>query len=269
MPTVHTPDAVLRFEQTGAGPDVLWLAAGDQPGHVWREFQTPAFPDLRNTTYDARGVGGTDSNVAPPWSIEDHAADAAALIRTVCQPPVTLVGLSMGSLIAQELALSHPELVRCAIIMGTCARKTGFMREWEEAEIAFRRNGAGWPSALAIAHYALLMYPAEVLGDDELWARVRPIVARDYGQRDDAALAAQWQACLDYDSTERLPRCSVPLHVIAFSQDVQTPPQRGRQVAELAPQGTFHLLEGLGHASALGHRPDAVNKLIREILSSV
>jgi pimeloyl-ACP methyl ester carboxylesterase len=81
-------------------------------------------------------------------------------------------------------------------------------------------------------------------------------------------LAAQWQACLDYDSTERLPKCQVPLHVIGFSEDVQTPPQRASQVAELAADGTFHLLEGLGHGSAFGHRPEVVNEKLRSILTA-
>ena len=51
----------------------------------------------------------------------------------------------------------------------------------------------------------------------------------------------------------------MPIHAIAFSEDVQTPPQRVRQVAELAADGHFHLLQGLGHGSAFGHRPDEVN----------
>lgn len=58
----------------------------------------------------------------------------------------------------------------------------------------------------------------------------------------------------------------MPLHVIGFSEDVQTPPQRARQVADLAANGTFHLLDGLGHGSAFGHRPGVVNRHVRAIL---
>jgi hypothetical protein len=54
--------------------------------------------------------------------------------------------------------------------------------------------------------------------------------------------------------------------VIAFSHDIQTPPARGKLVADTAPRGSFHLLEGLGHCSAFGHRPDLVNACIREIV---
>ena len=267
MPELRHRDVAVFYEQSGEGPDVVWLAAGDNPGANWRRFQTPAFDaGFRSTTYDARGVGRTRSSTPPPWGIDAHAADCAALIEAVCEPPVSLVGLSMGSLIAQQLAHDRPELVTRAIVMGTCVRKTGFIREWEEAEIALRRAGIELPRAFATTHYAMQYFPAEVLGDDELWSRIKPFVAADFGERDGAMLAAQWQACLDFDSTELLPRIRVPVHAVAFSEDVQTPPARVREVAELAADGHFHLLAGLGHGSAFGHRPDAVNACIRGIL---
>jgi hypothetical protein len=53
----------LAYRQSGSGPDVVWLAAGDNPGDNWRLFQTPAFDDAyRSTTYDARGIGATRSS---------------------------------------------------------------------------------------------------------------------------------------------------------------------------------------------------------------
>src|SRR5919202_3815418 len=189
MPELQLPDLSLFYEQSGQGPDIVWLAAGDHPGHNWRRYQTPAFDGrFRSTTYDARGVGNTRSQAPPPWPITAHALDAVALIEAVCDPPVALVGLSMGSLIAVQVAHDRPDLVRCAIVTGTCVRKTGFIREWEEAEIALRRGGGGLPPDFATAHYALLYSPAEVLGDDQLWNTVRPLVAADFEERDGAML---------------------------------------------------------------------------------
>ena len=269
MPELALGDAVLFYEQSGEGPDLMWLAAGDNPGSNWRRYQTPAFDSgYRNTTYDARGVGATRSSSPPPWDIEQHAGDLAALIERVCEPPAYLVGLSMGSLIAVQLAHDRPELVRLAVVMGTCVRKTGFIREWEEAEIALRREGGALPPAFATAHYAMQYYPAEALGDDATWERIKPFVQADFGERDGAMLAAQWQACLDYDSSELLPAIRAPIHAVAFSEDVQTPPRRVREVAELAADGHFHLLQGLGHGSAFGHRPDEVNACVRAILDA-
>jgi pimeloyl-ACP methyl ester carboxylesterase len=105
-----------------------------------------------------------------------------------------------------------------------------------------------------------------VLGDDDLWPKVRPYVANAYRERDPRMLAAQWQACLEYDSLDRLPDCRVPMHVISFEQDLQTPPSRGLRVAEAAGDGHFHLLKGMGHFSIFGHKPQFVTRCIEEII---
>ena len=259
-------DARIHYVEQGEGVEIVWLPGGDQRGEDWAE-QFAAFADgFRNLSFDPRGVGETTSERPPPWTIPEFAADCAALIKAVCEPPVIVCGLSMGSLMVQELALSYPELVKVAIAMGTTARKSGYMEEWEKAEIDFRRQGGRLTPDMALAHYALLMYPSEVLGDDELWAKVKPVVASAYEERDGEMLAAQWEACLEYHTIERLPHCQVPMHVVAFSQDTQTPPARGKLVADTVPDGHFHLLEGLGHCSMFGHRPEVVNECLRNIV---
>lgn len=266
MPILSCRGADLDYFQDGRGPDIVWIPGGDNRGRDWAD-QIAAFRgDFRNTVFDPRGVGGTTAKKPPPWTMADYAEDCAELIRAVCRPPVFIVGLSMGSLIVQEVAIRYPDLVRCAVPMGTAGRISGYLREWMEAEVAFRLAGGTLTEAMAIAHYGVLMYPPEVLADDELWRRVRPFVAASYGARDGAMLAAQWRACIDFDSLDRLPACHVPMHVIGFSHDVQAPPAHGRRVAEAAANGHFQLLEGLGHLSLAGHRPDRVNAAIRVIL---
>jgi 3-oxoadipate enol-lactonase len=264
---VTVQGAEIHYIQEGSGPDIVWIPAGDQACDVYRDQFAAFCFDFRCTCLDPRGAGETVAKVPPPWPIEVFAADVAELIQQVCDPPVIVVGLSLGALITQELAISYPNLVRIAIPMGTIARKTGFAAEWEEAEIAMAREGIRMPEDFSVIHYAILSYPSEVMGDDSLWQKVRPYVASAYGDRDPAMLAAQWQACLDYDSLERLPGCAVPMHVISFEQDLQTPPARGRIVAEAAGNGHFHLLKGMAHFSMFGHRPEAVSDCIREIIS--
>ncbi len=265
--TLKTADVSLHWVRAGTGPDVVWCPGGDQTGEEWEE-QFSFFPDYRCTSFDPRGAGRTVSHRPPPWPIATYADDVAALIREACNPPVVMVGLSMGALIVQEMLLAWPELVRLGIAMGTSGSKGGFIAEWEDAEIRFREAGHRLPPDFALAHYALLMYPSEVLGDNEMWERCKPVVAAAYAERDGDMLAAQWQACLDYSAMDRLAGCTRPLHVIAFDQDMQTPPARGRLVAEAAADGHFHLLEGLGHCSLFRHRPETVAAKIREIIAS-
>jgi pimeloyl-ACP methyl ester carboxylesterase len=175
----------------------------------------------------------------------------------------------MGSLVALQMAVEYPELLLGAIPMGTAARPTGFSRDWMMAEVEFCRAGGKLSPDFAVHHYGAFMFPSEVLGDDELWYRLRPFVERSYAARDPQMLIAQWEACIDFDVEAALASCQVPIHVIGFSQDMQTPPALGRRAAELAPRGVFHLLEGLGHLSLAGHRTETVNGLIREILADL
>lgn len=256
----------VTYLQKGSGPDLVWVPGGDQTCDIYHAQFAFFQDDFRCTSFDPRGAGGTKSLTPPPWPISVHAADCAALIREVCDAPVILIGMSLGALITQEVAISYPDLVRIAIPIATGAKKSGFYREWEDAEIALVEAGHSLPLDFRLVHYAALSYPSEVLGDDALWEQCKPYLLAAYGERDPEMQAAQWRACLEYDSTSRLPDCTVPMHVIAFSQDLQTPPSRGRVVAGLAGNGHFHILKGLGHMSMFGHRPETVSHCIRDII---
>ena len=263
---VETEQATLFYRQCGKGPDIVWIPAGDQDGSVYHEQVEVLASQFRCTCIDPRGAGQSVSKIDPPWSIEVLAGDCAQLIRQVCDPPVIVTGLSYGALMVQELAITFPELIKVAIPMGTTSNKDGFMYQWEQAEIEFYESGGRLSNAFATAHYAVLGYPAEVLGDNALWQKLRSNIDVSYNDRDSEMLVAQWRACLEYDSSKRLPLCQVPMHVIAFDQDLQTPPSRGKRVSELAGNGHFHLLKGMGHFSIFGHKPHMLTQCLLDIL---
>ena len=263
--TVDAPGARMRAAIHGAGPEVVWIPGGDAAADYWVE-QWERLPGFRHVCYDPRGVGGTEAG-PPPWTIGDYADDCAALIGALCAPPVIVAGLSMGGLIAQEVACRHPGLVRLAVPMGTAARIEGFTRDWMRAEIDMRRAGGPPPPVeFLTCHYAAFAYPAAALADPDVWARVKAAYAPRFGERDPAMLVAQWEACLAYDGRDALARCEVPMEVVAFAEDVQTPPAMVRQVAEIAPRARLHEMPGLGHVSFARHAPDAVADLLRGLL---
>jgi hypothetical protein len=68
--------------------------------------------------------------------------------------------------------------------------------------------------------------------------------------------------------TTELQNCNVPIHAVGFSLDIQSPPNLGQRVAKLAKNGTFHLVEGLGHLSLVGHKPEVVNAKIKSIIEA-
>jgi len=269
MPTLDLGDVQLNYIQRGTGPDLVWIPGGDGTVMGYRE-QYPFFDGrFRSTCLDPRGAGETICRKEPPWTIADMAGDCAALIRAVCNPPVIVLGLSMGGLITQQVAIDFPELVKLAIPMGTGANfRSGFSRDFMVADVEYRRAGGRLSPELAAVYYAILSYPAEVLGDPEHWRSVKEKQTPRDERRNSAHLEAQWQACIDFDCDEGLRKCQVPIHVIAFGQDLQTPPAVCKEVADLAPKGHYHLMPGLGHVSLRNHRGPEVNQKILEIIEA-
>lgn len=268
MPVHDSGQVVIEYSQTGTGADLVWVAGGGSRGDDWRRFQVPFFDDgFRSTTFDNRGIGGTECRVPMPWPIEAFADDAANLIRAVCDPPVAMVGSSFGSAIVQQVCIDHPDLVKVAVVMGTGAWSTGWGWDYQQAEIDFRRAGGRLDGMMGVTHYAAMLYPARVLGDRDLWPRLREelLAWMDSGSNE-ASLIPQWEASLRFDQRDQLPDVRVPLHVIAFDQDVQAPPQDGLELAEMVPDAEFRLLEGMGHGSWYGHAHDEINRVIRSIL---
>ncbi len=268
MPRFEGSEARIHHVQHGAGPDIVWVSGGGGLAADWHPYQIPFFErEFRNTTFDNRGIGSTECDVPMPWPVEAFARDAAELIEGVCDPPVALVGLSLGGAIVQQVAIDRPDLLRCVITMGTGAWSTGWGWYYQEAEIEWRRAGGRLDGPMAVAHNAMMMYPARVLGDRELWPRLRADLegwlATDDNER---SLIPQWEASLRFDQRAGLPGCRVPMHVLAFAEDVQAPPQDGREVAELAAAGEYHEFAGMGHCSIYGHAHDVLNPFIRELV---
>ena len=268
MPFLEGSEARLFYDQMGEGPDVVWVAGGGGLSSDWLPYQMPFFAPLyRNTIFDNRGIGKTTTDVPVPWPLASFARDTAELIEAVCEPPVAIVGISFGAAIVQQVALDHPELLRVAIVMGTGARSVEWGWDYQQAEIDFRRAGGSLEGMMAVTHYAATMYPARVLGDRELWPRLRRELLEwiETGENE-VSLIPQWEACLLYDQREQLRGCRVPMHVLAFEEDVQAPPQDAEELVELTPTAELHRFEGMGHCSIYGHTHDVLNPFIRELI---
>jgi len=268
MATMQGSEAAIHYEQVGSGPDVVWVSGGGGLASDWVPYQMPFFGSrYRNTMFDNRGIGTTACDLPLPWPLESFGRDTAELIEAVCEPPVALVGLSFGSAIVQQVALDRPDLVRCAIVMGTGARSVEWGWDFQEAEIEFRKAGGKLSGMMAVTHYAALQYPARVLGDRELWPRLREELRAwiDTGENE-ISLIPQWEACLRFDQREQLATCTVPMHVLSFTEDVQAPPQDAEELVERTPTAELHTFEGMGHCSIYGHTHDVLNPYIRDLI---
>ncbi len=256
----------MRVVIEGQGPDVVFIPGGDSTAESYAQQFAHLSDGFRCIGYDPRGSGDTTAPPAP-WTMVDYARDCAAVIDAFCEGNASVVGLSLGGLVAQQVAIDFPYKVRLAIPMGTAAYIDGFTRDWMQAEIDLRRAGVTLPEAFLAPHYAAFAFPAKALHDPDLWAQIKPAYTERFAGRDPQDLIDQWQACLDFDCREGLKTCPVPMHVISFSEDVQTAPAMCKVVSDLAPHGVFHEISGLGHVSMTRHKPEIVAAKLREILN--
>ena len=263
-----TADGVtMRVVIEGSGPDVVFIPGGDQTAEAYSQQFARLRNDFRCISYDPRGAGETLSPPAP-WTMNDYAADCAAVIDAFCSGHAVVTGLSLGGLVTQQVAIDFPAKVSLAIPMGTSAYIDGFTRDWMQAEIDLRKDGIVLPDYFLAPHYAVYAFPAKALHEPTLWEELKESYTTRFANRAPQDLIDQWEACLEFDCREGLKTCPVPFHVISFSEDVQTAPAMCKVVADLAMNGHFYEIEGLGHVSMTRHRPDVVAHKLREIISN-
>jgi len=116
MPTLRVRDIDMYYEVSGEGPPLLLLHGLGSSTRDW-EYQVPVLKKkFKVITVDARGHGRSDKP-AGPYNVAQFAADMAEFIRMMKTGPLHVVGLSMGGVIAFQLAVDYPDLVRSMCIV--------------------------------------------------------------------------------------------------------------------------------------------------------
>jgi pimeloyl-ACP methyl ester carboxylesterase len=233
----------LWAEQRGTGPDVLLIAGLGDPAEAW-QFQLDGLADrYRLTAFDNRGTGRTPLP-AEPFSVATMADDAAALLRALEIPAAHVAGFSGGSVIAQELALRHPELVSSLVLISTWARPDPFMR----AVADFWRwlpESAPSERAFLEALYLWICTP-RAHADGTVDKLIEEALAFPHKPSTEA-IQRSIDAFLAHDTAGRLADISVPALVLAGGLDMITPPRHGQAVAGGIPCARFEVLPEEAH----------------------
>ncbi|MFI0479433.1 alpha/beta fold hydrolase [Actinomadura sp. 9N215] len=263
MPHVFTNGIRLAYERNGRGERVLMIMGSSAAGRVWTMHQTPALADAgyQAITFDNRGIPPSD---VPPgkYSLADLVDDTRGVIEALALAPCRIVGASLGALIAQELAIGSPELVRCAVLIATKARSDEIRNAQAKAEQALAESGLTLPPDYEAAMAAMQMLSPATLNDDgsvPLWLdtlRLSPSTAIGRGQI--------W-IDTSRDRRAALRDVTAPCRVIAFEDDLVTPPHLAAEVADAIPDCDYVEIPECGHFGYLEH-PDEVNSAIIEFL---
>jgi 3-oxoadipate enol-lactonase len=228
----------LAYESVGDGPALVLL----HPVGLDRSFWPPLLPQAaarqRVIAVDLAGHG--ESPPAPAGrDVAAYAADVLALLDELGLEAVTLLGLSFGGMIAQELAVTAPQRV-ARLIVGACGTHIP-----EAARAAVRARGTaaltGGMDAVIEATLAR-WFTAPFLAAPEV-GRVRARLAANRPED----WAAGWHAISAFDVAARLGQVRRPALVIAGEHDAGTAVPATRAIAEAIAGAEFVLLEGAPH----------------------
>ncbi|AIG79225.1 LipE [Amycolatopsis japonica] len=252
----------LSYNDCGDGPPVLLLTGTGAPSSVWDLHQVPALraAGFRVITMDNRGIPPSDDG-ADGFTIDDLVADVAALIDYLDAVPCRIVGTSMGSYIAQEVALAHPELLESVVLMAACGKSSLVQRELAEGEAKLIEQGIELPPGFLAAVRAMHNLGPATLADDDLTGDWLDLFAAagswGPGVRSQLLLSALPDRLAFYQEIK------VPCHVVSFEHDLVAPPAAGLELASAIPGATYRTIPECGHFGYL-ENPEAVNReLIR------
>ncbi|SDY86601.1 Pimeloyl-ACP methyl ester carboxylesterase [Modestobacter sp. DSM 44400] len=252
-PTIHAPrtvqvgGAAVAIQEYGGGEPLLIINGTSQSLGFWGETAAVLAASYRVLTYDLRGMGGSERGTGA-MSVASLAADARGLMEALEIDRAHVLGYSLGSAVAQELALAAPDRVASLILNCTWARTDGFQRAmltglahpWKTGDLEAALG------ALGVAFSPQLLDSPEFGGLIEQLLPLFPSTPEQI-----AACAEQWDADLAHDTLDRLGGITTPTLVIAGEQDLLTPPWHGRQVADTIPGARHELFTGPGSSHAL------------------
>lgn len=245
MPTAETSDGTgLHYERTGAGaPVLLVMGLGMNATGWWRTVPVLA-ERFEVVAFDNRGCGRSDRPPGP-YSIELLVEDAVRVLDSAGIERAHVYGVSLGGMIAMELALRRPERVERLVLAATTA-------------------GGANAAIPAPEVLKLVALRAQMTAEQAAWASVpinySPRTRRSFAQRiaEDVeqrlrfpmhpdGYAAQLAAGQGHDCGNRLGALRAPTLIVQGEDDVLVPPANARRLAELIPHAELRLWPETAH----------------------
>jgi len=261
MPSIGVGEVELHYERTGSGEPLL-LIQGMSGTHVaWGEpFRGPLEESFDVVAFDNRGIG-LSAPIDGPFTIAEMAADTAGLLEALEIESAHVVGISMGGMIAQELALAHPERLRSLTLGCTyCGGPGSGLMPEENARKLMGGLASGDREQAIRAGYEVNLSPA-FRADEGRFAAFHEMATRVPAAKQTIEL--QVQAIFGHDTSGRLDGISAPTLIVHGTDDGVLPFPNGELIASLMPAARFEAFEGVGHMF-WWEQPERSAELVRE-----
>ena len=258
MPMIALDGLDVHYETYGQGATVLLIHGLGSSTEDWE----PQVDALRGAftvvTYDVRGHGRT-AKPRGKYSLPQFAADAARLIEHLGVGPVHVVGLSMGGMIAFQLATDRPDLVRSMIIVNSGPEMV--LRTWKEKFAIYQRS--------VIVRLLGMSKMGEVLATRLLpapeHAALRQTFVERWGRNDPGAYLRALAALVGWSVMARLPAITCPVLVVAADQDY-TPVEWKRAYTSAMPRASLVVIPDSRHMMPV-EKPGAFHDAIVPFLT--
>ena len=252
---------VPAFTVLGGGPTVVMLH-GIGGGHLSfaPQVETLASSGYRAVAWDMPGYG--HSTPIEPYTFKGLAESCIALIESLKCGDVTLLGHSMGGMVAQEVMARRPELVNKLILCGTSPAFGKPDGDWQREFIAQRT--APLDAGKTMAELAETLVP-QMVGPGALPEGVH-LATHCMSQVPPATYRRALEALVTFDRRANLPFISVPTMVVAGEHDRTAPPAVMKKMAAAIPNSSYLEIRGVGHLQNL-EAPDDFDGLVLNFLA--
>lgn len=262
MPKVRCGDIEIHYIEAGAG-EPLVLVMGFGGDHLAWSFQVPAFAERhRVIAFDNRGAGQSDTP-DHPYTTRMMADDTARLMDAVGIEQAHVLGVSMGGMIAQELALNHPDRVRSLQLHCTYARPDHYLRA---LTAAWRQVRTSLDREQSLRTIALWLFAPRTYDERPQFveALLQNALANPYPQSVTGFLR-QSDAVSSHDALDRLDTIRCPTLVSVAEDDILVPPRFSRELAQSISGAELRVIAGAGHVY-FWEKPEEFNAMCLEFL---
>jgi 3-oxoadipate enol-lactonase len=260
MPEIQVPGVRLHVEEQGSGTAVLLLHGLGSSGAEWEQVAPQLAKRYRVIAPDCRGHGRSE-RPAGPYPVAQHGADLAALCDQMGVRAAHVVGLSMGGMIAFELAVKRPDLVRSAVIINSgpdMVPRTLQLKLAFATRIVLHRllGQKRWSRMLARK-----LFPAPEQ------ASVRERVEAQFASNPPDAYARATRGLIGWSVIDRIGEIDAPALIVSSERDY-TPLALKQAYAAKMKRARVVELKSSGHAADL-ERPEELRAMIEEFLDEV